>query len=54
MIARRLGVMDLTAITLCAEQALPIVVFDIGDPHNLTRVLSGELQGTWIAKEQAS
>jgi uridylate kinase len=50
---RRLGVMDLTAITICAEQSLPVVVFDIGDPRNLARVLSGELQGTWIAKEQA-
>jgi uridylate kinase len=53
VLARRLGVMDLTAISLCAERGLPIVVFDIADPRNLLRVLSGELQGTWIAKELA-
>jgi uridylate kinase len=53
VLARRLGVMDLTAISLCAEQGLPIVVFDLADPRNLLRVLAGELQGTWIAKEQA-
>jgi uridylate kinase len=52
VIDRRLRVMDLTAFTLCAEQDLPIMVFDISDPLNLTRVLSGELEGTWIAKEQ--
>jgi len=51
VIARRLGVMDLTAVTLCAEQDLPIVVFDVSQPENLGRVLTGELQGTCIAKE---
>lgn len=51
VITRRLGVMDLTAITLCAERDLPIVVFDITDPNNLVRVLKGETLGTWITKE---
>ncbi len=54
VIARRLGVMDLTAVTLCAEQELPIVVFDISQPENLGRVLTGELPGTWIVKETQS
>ena len=46
--ARRLAVMDLTAITMCRENSLPIVVFDMGVPGNLARVLSGERLGTRI------
>jgi uridylate kinase len=46
--ARRLEVMDRTAITMCQENALPIVVFDMGVPGNLTRVLRGEPVGTRI------
>jgi len=51
VVARRLGVMDLTAVTLCAEVGLPILVFDVSDPRSLLRVLAGEQRGTWIAKE---
>ncbi|MFO7653294.1 MAG: UMP kinase [Candidatus Krumholzibacteriia bacterium] len=47
-VQRRLGVMDLTAITLCAERSLPILVFDIRQPDNLHRLLAGEPLGTWI------
>jgi uridylate kinase len=46
--ARRLQVMDRTAITMCQENALPIVVFDMSVPGNLARLLSGERVGTWI------
>jgi len=51
VITRSLGVMDLTAITLCAERDLPVLVFDISDPYNLVRVLKGQSLGTWITKE---
>jgi uridylate kinase len=51
VISRGLGVMDLTAITLCAERELPVLVFDISDPNNLLRVLQEEALGTWITKE---
>ena len=54
VIDRRLGVMDLSAITLCAEQGVPIEVFDISDPRNLNRVLAGELEGTRVGKESQS
>lgn len=37
-----LNVMDLTAFTLCNENKLPIVVFDMNKPGNLKRVVSGE------------
>ena len=51
VIDERLGVMDLTAVTLCAEQGLPMFVFDISDPESLVRVIAGEQPGTWIKKE---
>lgn len=44
----RLGVMDLTAITLCRENRLPIRVFDMGVPGNLLRVVRGETVGTLV------
>ncbi len=46
--ARRLMVMDRTAITMCQENSLPIVVFDMAVPGNLSKLLSGERIGTWI------
>jgi uridylate kinase len=51
VLARRLRVMDLTAITLCAEGNLAVTVFDISDPENLLRILRGERLGTRITKE---
>lgn len=51
VLARRLRVMDLTAVTLCAEGNLPMIVFDVSDPENLLRVLGGEDLGTLITKE---
>jgi uridylate kinase len=46
--ARRLQVMDRTAITMCQENNLPIVVFDMSVPGNLARLLGGERVGTWV------
>ena len=51
VIDRRLGVMDLTAVTLCSEHGLPVFVFDISDAGNLVAAVSGQQIGTWIAKE---
>ncbi len=51
VIDRRLRVMDLTAVALCEEQMMPIMVFDITDPDNLRRVVRGELEGTLVTKE---
>lgn len=45
---RRLKVMDLTAFTLCRENGLNIVVFDMDTPGNLLRVLEGEAIGTLV------
>ena len=51
VIDRRLKVMDLTAFTLCRENRLPIVVFDMDTPGNLKKVLAGERIGTLVKME---
>lgn len=48
-ISRNLRVMDMTAFTLCMENDLPIVVFDMNKPGNLRRVVSGEKVGTVVS-----
>ena len=48
-LARRLGVMDATALCLCRDNDLPVVVFDINAPDALTRIASGDKVGTRIA-----
>jgi len=44
----QLRVMDLTAITLCMERKLPLVVFNMKTPGNIARVVRGEPVGTVI------
>ena len=41
-------VMDATAVSLCMENDLPIVVFDVGDASNIRRAVSGEPIGTLV------
>lgn len=43
-----LNVMDMTAFTLCNENKLPIVVFDMNKPGNLSKVVTGESIGTLV------
>src|SRR5215203_74071 len=47
-ISKNLRVMDMTAFTLCMENNLPIVVFDMNRPGNLRRVVTGEKVGTLV------
>lgn len=47
---RNLKVMDLTATTLCKENNLPIVVFDMDTVGNLKKVIDGENIGTYVHK----
>jgi uridylate kinase len=47
-ISRNLKVMDMTAFTLCMENQLPIIVFDMNKPGNLLRVVRGEKVGTLV------
>jgi uridylate kinase len=46
--AKGLKVMDLTAFTLCNENKLPIIVFDMNKPGNLLRVMKGDQVGTLV------
>lgn len=48
VIAKGLNVMDMTAFTLCQENNLPIIVFDINDPSNLVKIVQGEKIGTLV------
>jgi uridylate kinase len=45
----QLKVLDAAAVSLCMENNLPIVVFDLNRPNNITRVAMGERVGTLIA-----
>ena len=47
-ISQKLNVMDMTAFTLCMENQLPIIVFDMNKPGNLLRVVRGEKVGTLV------
>ena len=48
--ARNLKIMDMTAFTLCKENGLNIIVFDMDTPGNLMKVLTGENIGTLVHK----
>jgi uridylate kinase len=48
-VSRQLRVMDLTALTLCMENNLPIYVFNMDDEANIDRIVCGERVGTIIA-----
>ncbi len=50
MLNQGLKVMDSTAVSLCMENKLPIVVFDIGTRGNLARVVAGEPVGTLVGE----
>jgi len=45
---KNLNVMDMTAFTLCQENNLPIIVFDMNKPGNLMRLVDGEPIGTLV------
>ena len=48
---KKLNVMDTTATTLCMDNSIPIVVFDINEHGNLKKVIEGEKIGTIVSKE---
>jgi uridylate kinase len=53
VIERDLRVMDKTALTLCQESRMPIIVFNMATPGNLRRVLKGETVGTRVHWDEA-
>ena len=48
VLEKGLGVMDTTAISLCMDNNLPIIVFNIREPGNMKRVVCGEKVGTRV------
>lgn len=48
-IRKGLKVMDMTAFTLCQQNNIPIIVFDINDDDNLLKVVQGESVGTLVS-----
>ena len=48
VISLGLSVMDMTAFTLCQENNIPIIVFDVNNPDNLKRIVQGEPIGTLV------
>lgn len=49
VLARELKVMDATAVSLCREHRMPILVFDLYRPGNIARAIAGEDVGTRIS-----
>jgi uridylate kinase len=47
-ISKNLKVMDMTAFTLCMENKLPIIVFDMNKAGNLIKIVKGESVGTLV------
>ena len=47
---KSLKVMDATAITLCMDNDLPIIVFNLTSPGNVRKILEGELVGTTVSR----
>jgi uridylate kinase len=50
----RLEVMDTTAISLCMDNQLPIIVFDLFQPRSIGRILTGDRMGTMISGDVGS
>lgn len=54
VLKKNLRVMDLTAITLCQENKLPIIVFNMNKPGNLRRVVTGETIGSRVVESPSA
>ncbi len=53
VLSRGLQVMDSTAITFCMDNDLPIIVFDVTEPGNIIKSLTGEPIGTLVSSQEA-
>ena len=51
-ISRRLEVMDSTALSLCMENELPIIVFDIDAKDGIVKAVRGEQTGTYVCSDE--
>ena len=48
LLQRNLKVMDSTAVSMCMDNRLPIVVFNLRKPGNIRNIVMGETIGTWV------
>ena len=48
-LSRRLQVMDSTAFSLCMDNRMPIIIFDMNNPDNIRRAIIGEAVGTLVS-----
>ena len=53
VLSKELGVMDSTATSLCMDNNIPVIVFDLTTPGNIRRVLMGETIGTYVGRESS-
>ncbi len=51
-LSRRLQVMDSTAFSLCMDNRMPIIVFNMADPENVRRAVIGEAVGTLVSESE--
>ncbi|XP_021827447.1 uncharacterized protein LOC110768069 isoform X2 [Prunus avium] len=54
VMSKDLSVMDMTAITLCQENNIPVVVFNLNKPGNISKAIKGEKVGTLIGATRNS
>jgi uridylate kinase len=52
VLSKSLAVMDASAVAMCRDNNLPILVFNLNTPGNIMRMSRGETIGTVIAREQ--
>ena len=52
VLEKRLGFIDTTALSLCMENNLPIVVFDLFEPGSIKRIILGEQLGSLVAESR--
>ena len=50
VLEEQLAVMDSTAATMCRDNHLPILVFDISDPDNIIKAVQGDAIGTLVTE----
>lgn len=51
VLSKGLGVMDSTATSLCMDNNIPVIVFDLTTPGNIRRVIMGEAIGTYVGRD---
>ncbi len=51
LLNKRLGVMDATAASLCMDNHIPIIVFNLTERGNIKRIIMGEKVGTYVGRD---